>query len=200
MCSSDLTALPAIFGTYRRKYPKVNLQLQESYTSGVIDGLLKGTLDAGIVRDGGATPGLEVETLFSEPFVAVLSNKHRLAKQRSLSPRDLRDEPFVFYPPYSSKLAYEKPLSICEAHGFRPKVVQEAPQWLTILRLVGAGLGVSIAPACVERIAAPDVVCRRLRGTKMLSDIELAYRSGEDRPIVRSFSEIVRGGFLSRRK
>ena len=198
--SSMLTALPAIFGTYRLSYPKVNLQLQESYTSGVMDGLLKGTLDAGIVRDGGPTPGLEVETLFSEPFVAVLSSKHRLAKQRTLSPRELRDEPFVFYPPYSSKLAYEKPLSICEAHGFRPKVVQEAPQWLTILRLVGAGLGVSIAPACVERIAAPDVVCRPLRGVKILSDIELTHRSGEDRAIVHAFSEIVRGGFLSRRK
>ncbi len=198
--SSMLTALPAIFGGYRRAYPKVSLQLHEAYTSGVVDALLKGTLDAGILRDGGPTEGLAVEVLYSEPFVAVLPSKHPLAKQRTLSARALKDEPFVFYPPYSSKLAYEKPLGICEAHGFRPNVVQEAPQWLTILRLVGAGLGVSIAPACVERIAAPDVVCRTLRGATVQSDIELAYRSGEKRGIVRTFADIVRDGFARRRR
>jgi DNA-binding transcriptional LysR family regulator len=86
-------------------------------------------------------------------------------------------------------------MSICEAHGFRPNIVQEAPQWLTLLRLVGAGLGVTIAPACVERIAAPDVVCRPMRGAKVRSDIELAYRTGEDRAVVRAFAAIARTGF-----
>jgi DNA-binding transcriptional LysR family regulator len=92
-------------------------------------------------------------------------------------------------------LAYEKPISLCEEHGFRPRVVQEAPQWLTILRLVGAGLGVSIAPACVQQVAAPNVVCLGLRGAKVNSDIELAYQSGEDRAIVKAFAAIARESF-----
>ena len=37
----------------------------------------------------------------------------------------------------------------------------------TILLLVGAGLGVSVAPACVRRIASPEVVCIPLRGAKV---------------------------------
>lgn len=193
--SSMLTALPTIFGRYRQQYPNVNLQLHESYTSGVVQGLLNGSLDAGILRDGGPSDGLEVETLYSEPFVAVLPVRHPLAKQKTLSPAALRDQPFVFFPAFSSKQAYAKPISLCEAHGFRPNIVQEAPQWLTLLRLVGAGLGVTIAPACVERIAAPDVVCRSLRGAKVRSDIELAYRSAEDRAIVKAFAGIARSGF-----
>jgi DNA-binding transcriptional LysR family regulator len=75
-------------------------------------------------------------------------------------------------------------------------VVQEAPQWLTILRLVGAGLGVTIAPACVEQIAASDVVCRRLR-TAVKSDIELAYRTGEDRALAKTFCRIAREGLIA---
>lgn len=193
--SSMLTALPTILGRYRREFPKVNLQLSEGYTSNVAESLLKGTLDAGILRDSGPAEGLAVETLFSEPFVAVVPVKHGLATHKTISPAALRDEPFVFYPAYSSKLAYAKPMSICEAHGFRPNIVQEAPQWLTLLRLVGAGLGVTIAPACVERIAAPDVVCRPLRGAKVHSDIELAYRTGDDRAVVRAFAAIARSGF-----
>ncbi len=89
-------------------------------------------------------------------------------------------------------MAYDKPISICEEHGFRPRIVQEAPQWLTVLRLVGAGLGVSIAPACVEKIAAPDAVCVRLSHARVRSEIELAWRAGEDRTIVTTFRQMAR--------
>jgi DNA-binding transcriptional LysR family regulator len=176
----------------------VNLQLHESYTSLVVQKLLKGELDAGFLRDGGRIPGLEVEPLFSEPFIAVLPKKHPLAKHKTISAKDLRDEPFVFFTPAAGTLAYEKPVSLCEEHGFRPNVVQEAPQWLTIMRLVGAGLGVTIAPACVKQVAAPDVQCVSLRRATVQSDIELAYRSNEDRAIVAAIAAVARQSFSRR--
>lgn len=197
--SAMLTALPAMLGRYRRLYPKVNLQLHESYTSSVVQQLLKGELDAGFLRDSGPTSGLEIEPLFSEPFIAVLPKKHSLAKRKTISAKELRDEPFVFFSPSAGSLAYAKPVSLCEQYGFRPHVVQEAPQWLTIMRLIGAGLGVTIAPACVKQIAAPNVVCLNLRSAAVQSDIELAYRTGEDRAIVEAIATVARQNF-SRRK
>jgi DNA-binding transcriptional LysR family regulator len=196
--SAMLTPLPAMLGRYRRLYPKVNLQLHESYTSLVVQKLMKGELDAGFLRDGGRVPGLEVEPLFSEPFIAVLPKKHPLAKHKTISAKDLRDEPFVFFAPAAGTLAYEKPVSLCEEHGYRPNVVQEAPQWLTIMRLVGAGLGVTIAPACVKQVAAPDVQCVSLRRATVQSDIELAYRTNEDRAIVAAIARVARQSFSRR--
>lgn len=206
--SSMLTKLPAMLGRYRRQFPKVNLQLKEFHTSGVIQALLENTLDVGFLRDSGPTDGLEIEPLFSEPFIAVLPSKHSLAQRKALTGAELRDEPFVLFTPLASQRAWDKTVSICEAHGYRPQVVQEAPQWLTILRLVGAGLGVSIAPRCVQRIATPDVACKRLilaaegraqNGERQLSsDIELAYRAGETRPIVRTFCAMARTSLSTR--
>jgi DNA-binding transcriptional LysR family regulator len=190
--SSMLTALPAMLGEYRRRHPKLNLQLREGYTARVVEALIEGTVDAGFLRDAGPTESLEVETLFSEPFVAVLPKHHALAKRSGFLARQLRDEPFVLFSATVGGRAYDKTIAVCEEHGFRPRVVQEAPQWLTILRLVGAGLGVTIAPACVERIAAPDVVCRPLRKTTIQSDIELAYRTGDERSIVQAFCAMAR--------
>jgi len=120
----------------------------------------------------------------------VLPASHRCAGQRSISPAALRDEPFVYYPRSAGARAFEKPLAIFEEHGFRPQIVQEASHWLTILRLVGAGLGVSVAPACVRLINSPDVVCLPLRGSKAVSNIELAYHAGESRPTVERFAKI----------
>lgn len=190
--SAMLTGLPETLGRYRRQYPNIVLQLRELYTAGMIGALREGHIDAGFLRDGGVNEGLVVETLLSEPYVVVLPRGHRLARRSTLTAAPLRDEPFVFFSPEYGRRAYDKVVSICEEHGFRPHVVQEAPQWLTIVRLVGAGLGVTIAPACVERIAASVAACRPLRGSRVRSDIELAYRAGEDRSIVTTFCRIAR--------
>ena len=190
--SAMLTPLPAMLGRYRRLYPKVNLQLHESFTSAVVQKLLKGELDAAFLRDAGQTTGLEIEPLFSEPFIAVVPKKHPLARYKAISARELRDEPFVFFPPSAGALAYEKPISLCEEQGFRPHVVQEAPQWLTLVRLVGAGLGITIAPASVAQIVSTDTVCRRLSPSGGSTSIDLVYRLKEPSPLVNAFCDLVR--------
>jgi DNA-binding transcriptional LysR family regulator len=188
--SAMLTTLPEIFRAYREAYPRVHLHLHESFTSRVAEGLQSGTLDAGILRDGDAVEMLNVTTLFSEPYVAVLPVTHACARHKSISPGVLRNEPFVYYPRSAGGRAFEKPLIMFEEYGFRPQIVQEASHWLTILVLVRAGLGVSVAPACVRRIASPEVVCVPLRGAKVVSDIELARVAGDSRPIVEHFAQL----------
>jgi DNA-binding transcriptional LysR family regulator len=156
----------------------------------VIDGLLAGDVDAGIVRDAEAVDGLVATPMLSEPFVAVLPADHPQAGRTSMSVAVLADTPFVSPPRSAGPRAFEKPWLLCEEHGFRPRVAHEATHWLTIVRLVGAGLGVSIAPACVERFATSDVVCVALQETSVASELELVYRVGEQRPMVHAFARI----------
>ncbi|MDQ2835082.1 MAG: LysR substrate-binding domain-containing protein [Acidobacteriota bacterium] len=188
--SGMLTTLPGVFRAYREAYPRVQLHLHESFTSQVASGLESGMLDAGILRDGDPMDNTQTHTLFSEPYVAVLPVSHRKAACKRISAAALRDDPFVYYPRSAGSRAFEKPMTLCEQHGFRPHIVQEASHWLTILRLVGAGLGVTIAPACVRRIASAEVVCLPLIGAKVVSSIELAYPAGEMPLIVARFAEI----------
>ncbi len=129
------------------------------------------------------------------PSSRSLPARHPAARQKSISPAALRGEPFVYYPRSAGAHAFEKPLTLCEEHGFRPQIVQEASNWLTILRLIGAGLGVSIAPACVRFIASPEVVCLPIipgsRRAQVVSNIEFACLAGESRPIVNRFAQLV---------
>lgn len=185
--SAMLTTLPEAFKRYREQYPRVQLRLYESFTSRVIEGLENGTLDAGILRDSDSSQTLSLTPLFSEPYFAVLPATHPHARRRSLSPALLRDEPFVYYPRSAGVRAFEKPMTIFEEHGFRPVIFQEASHWLSIVRLVGAGLGVSVAPACVRRLASPEVVFIPLKNAKVRSDVEIACTREERRPIVENF-------------
>lgn len=61
---------------------------------------------------------------------------------------------------------------------------------MTILSLVGAGLGVSVAPACVQRIASPDVVCLTLSGSHLISELELVTVVGDTRPVVEQSAKL----------
>jgi DNA-binding transcriptional LysR family regulator len=198
--SGMLTALPKMLGRYRRQYPAVDLQLREFHTAALVDALLNGTVDVGFMRDAGEIEGLHVEVLLAEPYVAALPRKHPLARQKTVAVRSLQHEPFVLFARSYGGVAWRKTIDLCEAHGFTPHVVQEAPQWLTIMSLVGAGLGVTIAPACVTRLSVPDTVCHKLRAQSQSTHLELAYRKNEARPIAMAFSDLARRVFRSDRR
>jgi DNA-binding transcriptional LysR family regulator len=197
--SAMLTSLPSILDQYRRKYSRVQLHLNELHTSQLIDALREGSADVALARDAGVMEDLQVEHAFIEPFVAVVPKKHPLAGRKSIPISRLRDEPFVWFPRSAGNHAWENAIRVLEQHGFHPKIVQEAPQWLTIVRLVGAGLGISIAPASVAQILSQDVVCRKLSPSDGSTSIDLVYRMKEPSPLVRAFCGLVRSSRSSLR-
>ncbi len=175
--SAMLTMLPDVIKTYRRDYSEVKLRLQEDVTSGVIDGLRDGTMDLGFLRDPGEIEGLIIESVWREPYVAILSSRHRLAHQKSISPSKLKGEPFIFHRRSVGPVAYDRTIAVCERAGFTPVTVQEAPQWTTAIRLIAAGLGYSIAPACVAKLGVPGVVFRPIVAKDAFTEIALGHRN-----------------------
>jgi DNA-binding transcriptional LysR family regulator len=193
--SAMLTALPALLGSYRRKYPQVELRLREMTTSRLIDAVRQGAVDIAFLRDAGPTEGLSVETVLAERFVVALPEKHPLTKRDKFTLAALRREPLVLFPRELGPRAWDKTMELCESAGFRPKIVQEAPEWLTVLRLVSSGLGFSITPACVATIKAPGAVCRELAHCPISTDIELAHRNDHLNPIIDAFLTAARKAF-----
>lgn len=185
------TELPAAIESYRRRYPKVELRLREMSTASQIGSLLDGTLDLAFLRDGDPTDGIQMTTLLREPFVAVLPKGHRLARRRSLRVADLRNEPFILFTRRMGPLAFDRTMACCEAHGFRPNIVQEAPQWPTLVRLVAAGLGVSLAPGCVANAAIPGAAFRDVHAAGRTT-IDLGVKVGADHVLSRNFAQIAK--------
>ena len=186
------TDLPAAIESYRRRYPKVELRLSELNTAAQISALRVGTLDLAFLRDGDATEGIEISTVFEERYVAVLPVAHKLAAKRSLRVRDLRSEPFILFARRMGPLAFDRTIACCERDGFRPNIVQDAPQWPTLVRLVAAGLGVSLAPACVATVAIPGAIYREVRGT-CGTTVDLGIKAGSTMTLARNFIEIALG-------
>jgi DNA-binding transcriptional LysR family regulator len=152
-----LTGLPQRIRAYRRRYPEVAFTLREMGTSAIEVALQRREIDLGFLRE---VRVFKSSLYLEEPLVAVLPTGHKLAGKAPLSPSALKREPFVFFPRAIGPAFYD---AMVAAAGFAPQVAQEATQWQTVVSLVEAGMGVSIAPACVEKLRLPGVVFRPLK-------------------------------------
>ncbi len=178
-----LTPVAGMLGGFRATYPDVSMELSELHVNEQLTLLQDGMLEACLVRDAGRASGLTVVTLLEEAYVAVLPKDHLLAKRINIAPELLKDEPFILFSPAMAKGAYDRTVALCIEHGFKPEVQREAAQWTSLATLIGSGLGISIAPACVANVVVQGVCC-----VPLLSDrrtrVELAFRENGGNPSV----------------
>jgi len=172
---------------FRQRYPLVRVELTEGYSSTLLARIVRGELDLAVLRDPDPDPAVRFLPFRSEPFVAAVPHGHRLAERVSIRGIELVDDPFVFFPAIAGAVATERNLAPVVVEGRRPEVVQEATTWATVLHLVGAGLGVTIAPESAT-LAAPDtVVLLPLQDDPHRSELVWAVRVDDDREILRNF-------------
>lgn len=193
--SAMYSRVPLALERFRRRHPKIVVQLREMYAPEQQQLLLEGTLDVGFIRDGSPTPGLRMMPLMRESFKAVFPQSHPMAKKKEpIWPKALREERFVLFSPRIARLAFHRTMEVCQADGFTPEIVLEAPQWVTIVSLVAAGMGISITPACVTQLNIPGVVFRPLR-SKAWSSIDVWTRASVTNPAAKSILAIAREEF-----
>jgi DNA-binding transcriptional LysR family regulator len=192
------TELPGAIQQYRRTYPGVEVQLREMWTAEQLRALADGSIDVGLLRDGGRHPDLTITPLLREAFHAVLPSDHPLRRQRTLDPASLEGEPFVLFARRMGTLAFDRTLRCCLDAGFQPEIVQEAPQFPTLIRLVAAGLGVSLVPACVATVAFPGAFYRPLR-SKRWTSVDIGSRSTGTSATAKAFAQTVQAHLGQRR-
>ncbi|WP_369790525.1 LysR family transcriptional regulator [Rouxiella sp. WC2420] len=153
--------VPNVLRRYREVYPMVTTQLEESGSTELLQGLVNRTLDVAFVRTPVlGMPELKIERILQEPMMVALPVGHPLAQGASnaVALKTLLNEGFILYRRPAGQGLYDAILAACYRAGFSPRIVQEAPRLTSCLSLVGAGLGVSIVPACMVRLGGDGVV------------------------------------------
>lgn len=189
--SAMLLGLPRIIREFRERFPGIHLDLREMSTAQQLAALRGGELDLGLVRQPPADELLRTEPAMSEPLVVAVAADHRLAAEETVAPADLAEEEFVLFPAEVAPGLHAQVLAICLEAGFAPRVVQESREIYTTVNLVGAGLGVTITPASIQKMGWRGVVFRPLP-FPTVTRIELAWHADNHRPVVQSFLRVVR--------
>ncbi len=166
--SATYRLLPQLIPRLRHDFPQLTLQLFESTSLEVLDGLRAKRLDIGFLRfpvmDAGA---VDVQPLERDDFVLAVASHSPLAHKagQRIALSEAARENYIAYPqhqvPGLSAMAYLR----CQLSGFTPHVVQEAMQVQTILSLVASGVGVALVAGVARHHPMAGVVCLELSDT-----------------------------------
>ncbi len=190
--------VPSSIRAFRAAVPRVSLTLDECLRAEAIERLKDGRMDVAFMRAPLSEPELVIYPLLEEPMVVALPREHPLGRSgrrgaEALSIKDLAEEPFIVYARQLGPAIYETTVAACLRAGFSPRLGQEAPRVISALSLVAVGLGISLVPACMQRMALEGIVYRPLKGAvRPKVVLNLAARRGDPSPVVRRFLRLVR--------
>jgi DNA-binding transcriptional LysR family regulator len=197
--SALMSVVPALVQRFRAERPRVAIELHERSTAEQLRALRAGTIDIGLVRPplAEAAEDLATRVIAREATVAAVPERHPLAALRRIPLRRLAAEPLVLFPREQAPGFHDLLTGRLAATGIAPRVAQYAPEMLTIIGLVAAGIGVSPVPASLTALALGGVAYRPLTGAPR-SELVLVTRRDDDSPLTRAFVAEASAGRLAR--
>ncbi|MGH9180498.1 MAG: LysR family transcriptional regulator substrate-binding protein, partial [Acidimicrobiales bacterium] len=190
-----------LLAQFHQRHPQVQVTLREDQPAPLVEGLLRGGLDAAIVglSDPVAPDGLGIEVVTIEPLALVTSADHPLASRDSVTIESLRDVPLVTLSRGSSHRRTIE--AACSGAGFSALITLETSDCDLLTDLVARGLGVTVLPVS---IAAPGVANGRLRVIELTAPrlrrcTALAWRAAQPTtPATRVFVALAHDVFTAR--
>jgi DNA-binding transcriptional LysR family regulator len=192
LASAALELLATIVPPWRAVAPAASLEFVEGSSGEHIAGVRERRLDVAFVRPTQPGDDLVVEEMWREPVVAVVPAGSPLARRKSLRLKDLDGQPFVLFPRASAPDFHDNLVDACRRAGFVPEVAHECSAMPTVVGVVAAGLGVSLVPQSISRIALETVAYRPLADVDLQARLAMITAADNSRPLVSGFADTVR--------
>lgn len=150
--------LGRLLAEYRRRFPKVSLHLEERTPERVWEMVAKGRLSVALTRPvpGQGERALNTLLLRQEPLGIVVPAGHSLAGRKSISWKQLANEPLIVLARREGVGLHDEILAACRTAGFAPRIVQSPSLMGTVLTYVEAGAGVGVVTDSVAAASMPE--------------------------------------------
>lgn len=190
LIASVIGIVPSVIGQFRRENRSIDINLHRIEMIPVQRAIVDGEIDLGVVRTPAELPtGIAGFTVARLPYAVVLPAGHRLARRTEIKPSDLAGETFVSLD-VESEVAFWRNITIFTKRS-EPRIAKRAPDILSLLNLVAAGYGISIAAVQLARLNIPGVVFVPLK-TRELNGISVIYRRGDQTPAVTALTAFIK--------
>lgn len=185
--------LPDIVEAFRTDTPDVRIHLVQADLTRQAALLGAGDLDVGIVTGPVGRPGFDTVNVQSDRLVAILPTAHPLAGRDRIGLADLAASSFVLGDLDKWEVYNLHLFRHCDRIGFRPRIVQTAPESRAIIGLVSCGLGVSVLPESLARAMDVRVVAIPLNDVAEPLLTQAAWRRGDVPPALTRLIGHLRG-------
>lgn len=158
--------LPLFLKSFVTDYPKVELILDELTTGEIITGLNKSTLDFGILALPINDAGIIEESLYYEPFVGFIPEKHKLFSKTKLDIDDLNSDDLLLLK--EGHCLREQTLKVCKSsekewRADHNKILFEFGSLDTLINLVQQNFGMTLLPYLAVRYMKDNAKLKLVR-------------------------------------
>jgi len=139
------TLLPKFLYSFIKKYPKVDIKIEELTTSSICKKINDGHLDAGIVATPLLRDNIIEKSLYYEPFVGYVPSSHVYHKNKNIEIEDLNLSDLLILE--DGHCFRNHVLNLCEINEKKLKGFDlKSGGFETLIHLADAGLGMTILP------------------------------------------------------
>jgi len=190
--TGDLGVIPKVLLPFRKRYPRIELELRSLAVMPQIEELRRERIHLGFLRLPVHAPDLRIEHVHSESLLVALQEGHPLSRRSRVSLSQLASEDFLVFPRRLAPTYYDEIISFFRKAGFSPKIGHEVESLQTQLALVSAGLGFALLPASVREIRRSGVVYRDLAEPFLKVDMAVATLDRKPSENLQRFLDVVR--------
>ncbi len=167
--------LPQVFSEYRSLFPAVQLQVNRSYGSRVVEAVMDNSADFGLTQLPVEEKRVQVVSIYSDEIRLIVPASHPLAARKSVLPQDLVEYYLVFPQQGKTRSRLNEWLEPVEDEI---RISMELDSTEMMKRFVMAGMGVTFLAVsnCREEVAAGKLRAVALAPEPMYRRLGLIYR------------------------
>ena len=180
--SATQSLLPRLLQPFALRFPRVDLTLEESWTTDLLAKLDQGLIDLAIIRVPvfDSVPA-RIDVLEDDSFVVAVPASSPFSGRDSIRLEELKDQPFIFYSKTNVPNLRALVMLMCHEAGFDPIIAQETIQAQTMISLVESGLGVALVASVSGHPSTRGVRFIKIADASPRNRISLALASRPDR-------------------
>ncbi|HEY6442153.1 MAG TPA: LysR substrate-binding domain-containing protein [Candidatus Acidoferrales bacterium] len=177
-----------------KRSPDVHLTLQSLLPAEQIKAVKDGGIDVGIVRLPVAqkSRGIAIETILREPMVLAMSENNSLARFKTVPLRELSNQRYIMFGRDANADFHHFIAKACRKEGFSLNIAYFQDDLYSVWALIGAGLGVALAPASLKELRLPGIVFRKFEPAAPVMEMALAYMHADKVSVVSQFLDVAR--------
>jgi len=189
--------LPQVLYVFLKRYPDVRVALSVTSTERVINNIVKGKTELGIVEGQITNSPVILEEIAEDEIVVVASDDNPLTKKKVISRQDLEGQSFIM--PETGSGIREFIEAFLHSLGINPeslKVSMTLGSPELVVQMVQSGLGISFVSkwSAFRSLKEGSVAMLNIPGKRMKRKFFFSYLTGEHQShVAKTFREFIMG-------